>query len=69
MAAAKEPNRHRPDGPIAGLLCLQICIRYRVEWYPGTHHGFVFPKREGVYDKPSAERHWERLHALFARNL
>lgn len=44
-------------------------IRHRVEWYPGTHHGFVFPKREGVYHKPSAERHWERLHALFARNL
>ena len=44
-------------------------IRYRVEWYPGTHHGFVFPKREGMYDKPSAERHWERLHALFGRNL
>ena len=44
-------------------------IRYRVEWYPGTHHGFVFPKRDGVYHKPSAERHWERLHALFGRNL
>ena len=44
-------------------------IRYRVEWYPGTHHGFVFPKREGMYHKASAERHWERLHALFARNL
>ena len=44
-------------------------IRYRVEWYPGTHHGFVFPKREGMYHKPSAERHWERLHALFGRNL
>ena len=44
-------------------------IRYRVEWYPGTHHGFVFPKRDGVYDKPSAERHWERLHALFGRHL
>ena len=44
-------------------------IRYRVEWYPKTHHGFVFPKREGIYHKASAERHWERLHALFARNL
>lgn len=44
-------------------------IRYRVEWYPGTHHGFVFPLRAGMYHKPSAERHWERLFALFARNL
>ncbi len=40
----------------------------RIEWYPGTHHGFAFPQRT-VYDKPAAERHWERLHDLFARNL
>ena len=41
----------------------------RVEWYPGTHHGFAFPTRGPVYDKAAAERHWERLHALFARLL
>lgn len=41
----------------------------RVEWYPGTYHGFTFPTREGSYDKASAERHWERLHDLFGRNL
>ncbi|MBS0529323.1 MAG: dienelactone hydrolase family protein [Proteobacteria bacterium] len=39
-----------------------------VEIYPGTHHGFAFPKRP-VYDKPAAERHWERLLALYRRNL
>jgi len=39
-----------------------------VEIYPGAHHGFAFPQR-AVYDKPAAERHWERLFALFARNL
>ncbi len=42
---------------------------YRIEWYPGTLHGFVFPQREGMYNKAAAERHWERLHALFERNL
>ncbi len=42
---------------------------YRLEWYPGAQHGFVFAQRAGVYDKPSAERHWERLFALFRRNL
>jgi carboxymethylenebutenolidase len=41
----------------------------RVERYPGVHHGFAFPGRGEAYDKPAAERHWERLHALFARNL
>ncbi len=44
-------------------------VRYRIEWYPGTHHGFVFPMRTGVYDKASAERHWERLFDLFRRNI
>lgn len=39
-----------------------------VEIYPGTHHGFAFPKRP-VYDRDSAERHWERLLALYRRNL
>ena len=44
-------------------------INYRVEWYPGTHHGFVFPLREGMYHKAAAERHWERLFAMYERNL
>ena len=39
-----------------------------VEVYPGTHHGFAFPKRP-VYDRDAAERHWERLLALYKRNL
>ena len=39
-----------------------------IEIYPGTHHGFAFPGRR-IYDKPAAERHWERLIALYRRNL
>jgi carboxymethylenebutenolidase len=41
---------------------------FEVELYPGTEHGFAFPKRP-VYDKAAAERHWERLLALFRRGL
>jgi carboxymethylenebutenolidase len=39
-----------------------------VELYPGTEHGFAFPQRP-VFDKEAAERHWERLFALFKRTL
>jgi len=39
-----------------------------LEIYPGVHHGFAFPERS-VYDKPAAERHWERLIALYRRTL
>ena len=41
---------------------------YRVEIYPETQHGFAFPSR-AVYAKAAAERHWERMLALFARRL
>lgn len=44
-------------------------VRYRIETYPESQHGFVFPKREGMYQKAGAERHWERLLALFARTI
>ncbi|MEO8713760.1 MAG: dienelactone hydrolase family protein [Acetobacteraceae bacterium] len=39
-----------------------------LEMYPGVHHGFAFPQR-WCYDKPAAERHWERLLALYQRRL
>jgi carboxymethylenebutenolidase len=39
-----------------------------VEIYPDTHHGFAFPKRP-IYHRDAAERHWERLLALYRRNL
>jgi carboxymethylenebutenolidase len=39
-----------------------------LELQPGVHHGFAFPQR-WCYDKPAAERHWERLIALYRRRL
>jgi len=69
--ACAEIDRYAPKEQIDELeRCLaQTAVRHRVEWYPGVEHGFAFPKRRGIYDKPAAERHWERLFALFARNL
>lgn len=43
-------------------------INAEVEVYADAHHGFAFPGRP-AFQKESAERHWSRLHALFARNL
>lgn len=39
-----------------------------LEIYPGVHHGFAFPQR-WCYDRAAAERHWERLIALYRRRL
>jgi carboxymethylenebutenolidase len=47
----------------------RVGVAHRIEWYPATRHGFVFPTRSAMYDKAAAERHWERLHALFRRRL
>jgi carboxymethylenebutenolidase len=43
-------------------------VNAEVEIYPGTQHGFAFPQRP-VYNKAAAERHWERLFALFGESL
>ena len=43
-------------------------LPYRLEWHPGALHGFTFPERY-CYHKPSAERVWSRLFALFHRRL
>jgi carboxymethylenebutenolidase len=43
-------------------------VNAEVELYPGVEHGFAFPQRP-AYDKAAAERHWERLTALYRRRL
>jgi len=43
-------------------------LKYELEMYENCNHGYVFPQRE-FYNKAAAERHWERLFALFRRTL
>jgi carboxymethylenebutenolidase len=43
-------------------------VNAEVELYAGVEHGFAFPQR-AAYDKAAAERHWERLFALWKRRL
>ena len=65
-----ETDEWAPREMIDGLeqYLAQQGIRYQVEWYPHTLHGFVFPQREANYHKAAAERHWQRLFALWRRN-
>ena len=69
--ACAEIDKWAPPAAIAQLEAgLQSASApHRLEWYPGVEHGFVFPQREGVYDRAAAERHWERLFSLFGRTL
>jgi carboxymethylenebutenolidase len=69
--ACAEIDPYAPRETIDALEAhLETCdINYRLEWFPGAEHGFAFPDRGEIYHKPSAERHWERLFAMFKRNL
>jgi carboxymethylenebutenolidase len=58
----------RADIEVLQAALKEVGVPHRVEWYPGAEHGFAFPQRH-CYDKPSAERHWSRLFALFDRTL
>ena len=69
--ACAEIDRWAPKPAVEKLQEALVAAgtKHRLEWYPGAEHGFAFPKREGIYHQVSAERHWERLFALFGRNL
>lgn len=43
-------------------------LKYELEMYENCNHGFVFPDR-ALYNKAAAERHWERLFALYRRTI
>jgi carboxymethylenebutenolidase len=66
--ACAETDIYAPMEVIEKLRQAMKGVNAEVEIYPGTHHGFAFPKRP-VYDRDAAERHWERLLALYRRNL
>jgi carboxymethylenebutenolidase len=69
--ACAEIDKWAPPADVEKLqhALQQAGIRHRLEWYPGAQHGFVFPLRAGIYERASAERHWERLFSLFRRTL
>lgn len=68
--AFAEVDHYVPDAQVQRLDAhlRSVGADYRIETYPGVAHGFAFPGR-AVYDKAAAERHWERMLALFRRRL
>lgn len=68
--AFAETDGHVPDALLTEIPAAfdAAGANHRTEIYPGTGHGFAFPQRP-AYVKAMAERHWERLFALYERNL
>jgi len=64
-----ETDRWAPPETVSALWeSVRALPNAEVEIYPGVEHGFAFPQR-AAYDKAAAERHWERLLALYGRRL
>ena len=66
--ACAQTDHWAPKEMVDALSAAVNGPRCEVEWYPGVEHGFAFPQR-AAYNKDAAERHWERLFALWRRNL
>jgi carboxymethylenebutenolidase len=66
--ACAEFDRWMPVEQIGPLRESLKGLKAEVEFCPKVEHGFAFPQRP-AYNKEAAERHWERLFALWKRNL
>ena len=66
-----EIDEHAPQEMMDNLdaYLSKTDVNYRIEIYPDTDHGFVFPDRMAKYSRNAAEKHWSRLISLFERNL
>ena len=69
--ACAEDDCHIPRSEVDSLEAhlRSININYRIEFFPGTVHGFYYPLSEEDFHKPSTERLWERLFAMLHRAL
>jgi len=43
-------------------------VKHQLKVFPGAHHGFCFPER-AVYDTLAAEETWDKIVAMWDRNL
>jgi carboxymethylenebutenolidase len=68
--ACAETDSYAPPETIAEFEAAMVAAGTagRVEWYPGTEHGFAFAERD-QYVREASERHWDQLLDLFERNL
>ncbi|MCH8843030.1 MAG: dienelactone hydrolase family protein [SAR324 cluster bacterium] len=62
-----------PHVPLAEVEALResltgTTVKHTIEVHPGTEHGYTFPERQ-AFQKEAAERSWERIFAMFHRQI
>lgn len=65
-----EDDPHVPPAEVEALRkAMEPCpVKWQIEVHPGTEHGYSFPERP-MFQKEGAERNWERIFAMFQRQL
>ncbi|MDP6377641.1 MAG: dienelactone hydrolase family protein [Pseudomonadales bacterium] len=66
--ADNDPTATAEEMQIMDNAMTEAGINYRIEFMEGALHGFAPPGGER-YNRDASERHWERVHDLFRRNL
>ena len=66
-------GEHDPHASLATVQQLEALLRqspvdYRFTLHPGAEHGYALPDRD-VHDKRAAARDWERIFAMFHRQI
>lgn len=69
--AFAEEDEYVPDNVIPTLrdALEEHSIKFEIDTYPGTEHGFCFPERGGPYNESAAEDVWRRSFEMFERQL
>ena len=66
--ADEDPTATVDDMKVMDQAMSEAGINYRIDFMKGAMHGFAPPGGER-YDRQAAEKHWERVHGMFRRNL
>jgi carboxymethylenebutenolidase len=66
--ADNDPTATREELGIMDKALADQGVNYRIEFMEGALHGFAPPGGER-YHRGASEKHWERVHDLFHRNL
>ena len=66
--ADQDPTATEDEMKIMDQALSDAGINYRIDFMQGAMHGFAPPGGER-YNRDAAEKHWERVHAMFRRNL
>ncbi len=66
--ADEDPTATVDDMKVMDQAMSDAGINYRIDFMKGAMHGFAPPGGER-YHRQAAEKHWERVHSMFRRNL